>query len=87
MPYLFKLPDGNVGLRDVTGSRPISHGELIGPFADETEWPRWPITAADTSWKLLCEQELAKYYRELEASTTPDGGEQTVHVKVDVTGP
>lgn len=85
-PYLFELPGGGVGVRDTTGSRSINAEEIAegGPYVSEKVWKVPP----GSNWEAWIRAELAKYERELDPPVAAGPvGEQTVHVKVDVTGP
>lgn len=85
MAYLFKLHDGTIGERNTQGSRGVNSNEILegGPFFGQKIWD----VPKGSAWEVWVRDELAAYQRLLYAPVDGGGGEQTVHVKVDVTGP
>lgn len=70
-PYLFRLADGGLGVRDTTGTRPLNGGEIEGPFAGERVWD----VPKDSNWEGWIRRELAKYERELDPPAGGPGGQ------------
>lgn len=61
-PYIFKLSNGDLGIRHEAGSRNLNDGELQGPYKTETIYNVPP----GSNWEYWIKQELAKYEHDLQ---------------------